>query len=89
MSLFDAILFIATPLVCLSGIWSIYWARSDISPLRTSLGRQLFIVTLLGFGGIGLFAALARANGLAPLGLVAGLLVVCMLWESPAPRTNP
>ena len=32
----------------------------------------------------GMFAALMYSDGLAPLGLLGGLLVVAMLWERPA-----
>ena len=52
------------------------------------VGRRLFIVALLTLGGVGMAAALARHEGLAPLGLLAGLLIVAMLWESPAASTD-
>jgi hypothetical protein len=62
---------------------SISWARSDRSPWHVLWGRRLFIFTLLFLGGAGLIAAVQRADGLVPLGILAGLLVVAMLWESP------
>jgi hypothetical protein len=66
------------------GAWSIYWTRSEPSSWRGRSGRLLFVVNLLALGVTGLVAALARAQGLPPLGLIAGLLVVAMMWESPA-----
>ena len=50
-----------------------HWAR---------VGRRLFVMALLGLGGVGLIAAIYRADGLAPLGLAAGLLVTAMLSGS-------
>jgi hypothetical protein len=38
----------------------------------------------LHLGLTALFAAIQHANGLAPLGITSGLLLVGMLWESPA-----
>ena len=60
-------------------------ARTDPNGGVARWGRRLFVLVLLGLGGTALAAAVVRAEGLAPLGLVAGLLVVGMLWESPAP----
>ena len=62
---------------------SISWARTESSPRQLVWGRRLFIATLLFLGGSGFVAAIQRADGLVPLGLLAGLLVVAMLWESP------
>ncbi|MEI7683793.1 MAG: hypothetical protein WCL32_02115 [Planctomycetota bacterium] len=54
------------------------------------IGRRLFVAALLALGALGLIAAMAFHEGLAPLGLLAGLLVVAMLWETPAAETeNP
>ena len=54
------------------------------------IGRRLFVAALLALGVLGLIAAMAFHEGLAPLGLLAGLLVVAMLWEMPAAETeNP
>ncbi len=47
------------------------------------VGRRLFVAALLALGVVGLLAALAQHEGLAPLGLLAGLLIVAMLWEAP------
>jgi hypothetical protein len=69
----------------LLGGYSISLTREEEHPTRASWGRCLFIVVLLALGGTGLVAAFLQAEGLAPLGLLAGLLVVAMLWESPAP----
>jgi len=63
----------------------IYWVRVRPSVRRALWGRRLFIATLLGLGVAALFAAMMHADGLAPLGLLSGLLTVGMLWESPAP----
>jgi hypothetical protein len=66
------------------GGWSIYWARVEPPCWRCRGGRILFLVNLLALGAISLIAALARAQGLPPLGLVAGLLIVGMMWDGPA-----
>jgi hypothetical protein len=76
---------IATLLGLALGSWSIYWVKVRPSPRHALWGRRLFVVTLLKLGAMALLAALMRADGLAPLGLLSGLLIVGMLWESPAP----
>jgi len=63
------------------GGWAIVWARTSRHPGRAAWGRLLFVCTLLGLGVAGLVAAGFLADGLAPLGLCAGLLVVGMLWD--------
>ena len=78
----DLWLVLMTPGGFLLGGWSIYWARGQDHPVRIRWGHYLFIITLLLLGLSTLIGALARAPGLAPLGLIAGLLVVGMLWES-------
>jgi hypothetical protein len=45
-------------------------------------GRRIFTATLVLLGITILLAALARARGLAPLGLIAVFLVIGMLWET-------
>ena len=40
-------------------------------------------------GVTGLAGAFLQAEGLAPLGLLAGFLVVAMLWETPDPFRRP
>ncbi len=67
------------------GTWSIFWTRTAGPPGRAAWGRWLSVATLLGLGITGLVAAQARANGLAPLGLVSGWLLVGMVWESSFP----
>jgi hypothetical protein len=62
---------------------SITWARTEASPRRVLWGRRLFIGILLTLGGTGFVAAFQHAAGLVPLGLLAGLLLVAMLWEGP------
>ena len=76
---------IATFLGLVLGVFCIYWARVRPCPRRGQWGCRLFVATLLGLGAVALFAAFMRADGLAPLGLLSGLLTVGMLWESPAP----
>ena len=63
----------------------IYWVKVRPTPRHARWGRRLFIVTLLSLGAVAFFAALMRADGLAPLGLLSGLLTVGMLWEGPVP----
>lgn len=74
---------IATILGLVVGLFGIGWARASTSARRVRWGRRLFIATFSLLGITALIAALERANGLAPLGLLCGLLVVGMLWESP------
>jgi len=82
VSTLDLWLFLMTPGGCLLGGLSIYWARGQDHPGLMLWGRRLFIVTLLALGSMTLVAACAHARGLAPLGLIAGFLVIGMLWES-------
>ena len=65
----------------LLGACSIYWVRSERSPLAVLWGRRLFVATMLKLGGTGVVAVLERTSSLAPLGIVSVLLVVAMLWE--------
>jgi hypothetical protein len=65
------------------GVWSIYWARSDYGQRRSWWGRRLYIGTLLLLGGGILVAALTYADGLVSISLIAGILLVAMLWETP------
>jgi hypothetical protein len=81
VSTLDLFLMVMTPGGCLLGGWSIYWARGQDHPGRILWGRRLFIVTLLLLGILTTAAALTHAPGLAPLGLIAGFLVIGMLWE--------
>lgn len=75
---------IATCVGLLLGAFCIYWARVRPCPRRERWGCRLFVATLIGLGVVALFAAFMHADGLAPLGLLSGLLTVGMLWESPA-----
>jgi hypothetical protein len=65
------------------GSCCIYWVNLRPSARRARWGRGLFVVSLLTLGGAVLLAALTRNEGLAPLGLLSGLLIVGMLWENP------
>ena len=75
---------ILTLMFLLLGGVSISLARTEENPIRARWGRYLFILVLLALGSTGLIGAFLQAEGLAPLGLLAGMLVVAMLWESPA-----
>lgn len=86
MSMLELAVTILTVATALVGTWSIYWARSEPPCWRCRGGRILFVVNLLTIGATGLVAAFTRAQGLPPLGLVAGLLTIGMLWERPAPK---
>jgi len=68
------------------GAWGILIARTSQAPHHASWGRALFLGALLCLGMSSVVAAVHRAEGLAPVGLSAGLLVVGMLWETPAWR---
>ncbi len=74
---------IATLVGLLLGCCCIYWVKVKPSRRRARWGRRLFILTLLALGTVALIAAIVRADGLAPLGLLSGFLIVGMLWEGP------
>jgi hypothetical protein len=82
----DLWLLLSTLVGAFFGAWSVLMARGSEGQRRTRFGRSLFIVILIILGGLGLLAATLRAHSLPPLGLVAGLLVVAMVWESPEPQ---
>jgi hypothetical protein len=86
MSAFEAWLLLLTLVGILAGSWAIFWARNASDPARRWWGCCLFVITLLELGAGGMAAAWQRADGLVPLGLSAGFLVVGMLWEGPAKR---
>ncbi len=65
------------------GSLSIHWARGPQAARRARWGRRLFLALLVVLGAAILAGALASADGLVPAGLVAGLLLVAMLWETP------
>jgi hypothetical protein len=81
----ELMVLLATLAGLLMGICCIYWVKVRPSASQARWGRRLFVATLLGLGACALFAAIVHADGLAPLGLLSGLLTVGMLWESPAP----
>ena len=86
MSLFvELSVLVATVVGLLLGSCCIYWVKVRPSARHALWGRRLFVVTLLKLGAMALLAALMRADGLPPLGVLSGLLIVGMLWESPAP----
>jgi len=84
MSEFDVWLLLGTVIGVLAGGWAITWARTAADPVRRWWGRCLFVATLFFLGAGGLAAASQRADGLVPLGLSAGFLVIGMLWEVPS-----
>jgi hypothetical protein len=81
--LFELAVLIATFTGLATGSCSIYWVKVNPTSRQARIGRRLFILTLLALGTVALAAALMRADGLAPLGLLSGMLIVGMLWESP------
>ena len=90
MTSFEILLLVLTLACVLLGGLSICCARAHPDLGTARWGRRVFLLVLLGLGATILVAAVMRAEGLAPLSLVAGLLVVGMLWESPAPsRPTP
>lgn len=88
MATFNLLLLLLSLGVILIGAWSIALARAEVDPGKTRLGRWLFTFSLLMLGGIAILAALIRADALAPLGILSGLLIVGMLWESPEPTLH-
>jgi hypothetical protein len=78
--------FLALTLVGLVfGCWGIAWARTSRRRGKVLFGRLLFLAAILVLGGSAGAAALHRAEGLVPLGLVSGFLIMVMLWEVPQP----
>jgi hypothetical protein len=65
------------------GGWGVLWARSASVPQLNAWGRSIFLGTMLILGISSIVAAAHQADGLAPMGLVAGSLTVAMLWENP------
>jgi hypothetical protein len=65
------------------GAWGILWARFSQVKGRTTWGRGLFIATIIFLAISSSVAAFHHAEGLVPLGLTAGFLVIGMLWEAP------
>ena len=86
MLLFEYALLACTILCLFLGVLGIFWGRGSSCPHRASWGKMLFIATLLLLGGAMQFAAFYEAEGIVPLGLLAGFLVVVMLWETPASK---
>src|SRR5437016_4129355 len=76
---------IATIIGLFVGVCCIYWVKAHPSANRARWGRRLFVLTLLGLGVVAGFAAFMHADGLAPLGLLSGLMTVGMLWEGSTP----
>jgi hypothetical protein len=70
------------------GAWGILWARFSRTSGRSLCGRGMFIVAIVFLAVTSSVAAFHRAEGLVPLGLTAGFLVIGMLWEVP-PHTEP
>lgn len=85
MPILELSVVVLTILGVIAGGWAIVWARTARSASRALCGRLVFVGTLLSLGTIGLVAAFHRSEGLVPMGLLAGALVVGMLWEVPQP----
>jgi hypothetical protein len=65
------------------GVGCIYLVHCPCRVL-SKIGRRLYLAVLVALGGVGLFAAVTRHDGLVPLGMLVGLLIVAMLWEGPS-----
>jgi len=72
---------LAVGVIC--GGWSIWRVRGTRDPRRAAWGQWVFLVTLCAVGVGTLVAATWAARCLVPFGLVAGWLVIAMLWENP------
>jgi hypothetical protein len=77
-----------TAVGALLGSLGIFWARSGRTGAIVLRGRVLFVLAELFLAAGAWFAALVRADGLVPLGLAAGFLVILMLWELPQPARS-
>jgi hypothetical protein len=86
MSALEFLLLVDTAIGVVAGIWGIAWARTAADAGRRCWGRRLFVMTLFLLGAGAMAAAWHQADGLVPVGLSAGLLVVGMLWEGPENR---
>jgi hypothetical protein len=84
----DAFLPLTLGLGLLLGLWGICWARLSPRARLARWGQCLFILTFLALGAATFAAALYRLDGLAPLGLLSGLLVVGMVWDGPRPAAR-
>ena len=80
--------FLLTFMGFLLGAWHLCWARCDHNSQRGWWARRLGFAALFCLGSVGLLAAGLRSSWLVPVGLLAGLLIVVMLWESPEPSLN-
>jgi hypothetical protein len=67
----------------LLGGWHLCWAGHAHDSQRGQWARGMGIGALACLGITGLIAAGMRSSWLVPLGLLAGLLTVAMLWEKP------
>jgi len=65
------------------GTWGILWARFSRASIRSLWGRSMFVAAIVFLAVSSSVAAFHRAEGLVPLGLTAGFLVIGMLWEMP------
>ena len=83
MSSFEARLLVLAVIGLVFGACGILWARTGGSRRGINVGRGLFIGAFLFLGANSSLAAWHRADGLAPLGLSAGFLLILMLWEAP------
>lgn len=63
--------------------WHLCWASHDPKSGRGLWARRMGVSALLCLGSCGLVAAGLRSPWLVPSGLLAGLLIVVMLWENP------
>lgn len=73
-----------TLLSLVMGGLGLYWARGSRQRRRALWGYCLFFAALFFVSVSSLVAAAYQAEGLAPVGILAGALVVGMVWELPA-----
>jgi hypothetical protein len=81
------LLFIVLAIVVVAAL-SIGYARGEPGKRSTRIGRWVFTISLIILGGLAIAAALLQADALAPLGLLSGMLVVGMVWETPEPQKS-
>jgi hypothetical protein len=67
-------------LIC--GAWGLVLERIG-SGRGNFLGRAVTVCAIVFLGGSSVIAAFHRADGLVPLGLSSGFLVVGLLWGEP------
>ncbi|MGF1583349.1 MAG: hypothetical protein ACFCD0_28855 [Gemmataceae bacterium] len=70
------------------GALALYWARGSADTPRVKLGQWIFVMSFLLLTMGIIVAASCRAESLTPLGIGAGLLIVCGVWDSSDTRAE-